>query len=146
MKRLKDNRSWILVFLLSIITVGIYALILTNIMARDTNIACKSDGKKTPGVLKLILFAILTFGIYGIVWDFKILSRWKNLTDNNGEQPRLSPKLYFILTFLGLFIAIGPFIAAILKVSGLNQVCALYNETIPEEKIDPSKNNWGWKF
>ena len=146
MKRLKANRSWILVFLLTLVTLGIYSLYLIKVMARDTNIACSKDGKKTSGLLKYILLSLFTLGIYSIVWDYSILSRWKTLAENSGEQPKLSPNKYILLFLFGPLIVIGPFIIAVLKISGLNQMCFLYNETIPEEKIDPSKNNWGWKF
>lgn len=115
-------------------------------MARDTNIACSYDGKKTSGVFKYILFSLFTFGIYSIIWEYNILSRWKNQAENNGEQAKLSPNLYLILTILLSFTGISTLIAFYLRIAGLNQMCSLYNETIPEEKIDLSKDNWGWKF
>ena len=146
MKRLKDNRSWFLVLIFTILTVGIYGIYFYHIMARDTNIACSYDGKKTSGVFKYILFSLLTFGLYSIIWEYKILSRWKNQAENNGEQAKLSPNLYLILNILLSFTGICTLIAFYLRIMGLNQMCYLYNETNPEEKIDHSKDNWGWKF
>lgn len=65
---MQTNRSLIKLILLSIITLGIYALFFWSAYARDMNIVCEGDGKKTRGILARIVFSILTLGIYDFVW------------------------------------------------------------------------------
>ncbi|MDP2426181.1 MAG: DUF4234 domain-containing protein, partial [bacterium] len=48
--RLKEDRSLLLLIILSIITFGIYNLFFIHGLAKDTNIACAEDGKKTAGL------------------------------------------------------------------------------------------------
>lgn len=48
---LPTNRGFWLAWLLSIVTFGIYPLYLVHAFAKETNIACAGDGKKTTGLL-----------------------------------------------------------------------------------------------
>ena len=63
MEKLTTNRGFWLTLLLSIVTLGIYGWYLVYAFARETNIACKEDGKKTTGLLLYIIFTIITLGI-----------------------------------------------------------------------------------
>lgn len=69
MQKLTANRGFWLTLLLSIVTLGIYGLYLIYAFAKETNIACREDGKKTQGLVVYFLLSIITLGIYGIVWE-----------------------------------------------------------------------------
>ena len=71
MEKLTTNRGFWLAFLLSIVTLGFYSWYLIYAFAKETNIACKDDGKSTSGLLVYILLSIITLGIYSIVWYYK---------------------------------------------------------------------------
>jgi len=47
-------------------------------MSRDTNTICKSDNKYTQGLLGLIVFGIITFGVYIFVWFYKLGNRLRD--------------------------------------------------------------------
>ena len=74
--RMKTDRSLVAYILLSIITCGIYSYYFLYAMARDANVICSADGKKTGGLLAFILLSIVTCGIYGL-WVEKRLLQWK---------------------------------------------------------------------
>ena len=56
---MKTNRGLLKYILLTIITCGIYAIYFEYAFARDMNIVCAGDGKKTRGVLAQIIFSAL---------------------------------------------------------------------------------------
>lgn len=75
--QLKTNRGWLKTILLSIITLGIYPLVLFSCISSDINtIASRYDGKKTMHFC-LLAFIItpITFGIGAIVWYHRISAR-----------------------------------------------------------------------
>ena len=67
---MKENRSLLLLILLSIFTLGIYALFFWYAYARDMNIVCAGDGRKTRGIIAQVVFSILTLGIYNLIWIY----------------------------------------------------------------------------
>ena len=128
--RLKDDRNWFLVLLLTIITFGIYMLYLIHVMAKDTNEACKEDGNNTWGLGLYLLLSIFTFGIGPIIWQCMIISRWENYAGKNGEIPKCTIISYLLWYILGSFIIIGPIIAFVKFIKGFNQTCKIYNSKI----------------
>ena len=77
MNQLKTNRSLIKLILLSIVTLGIYAIIFFYRVSEDINtIASRYDGKRTMNYL-LILFIIgpITLGIAAYVWFHRFSNR-----------------------------------------------------------------------
>lgn len=125
--KLKDNRSMLVVILLTIITLGIYSLFLVYELARDTNIACKEDGKKTSGLLAYILLTIITGGIYSIIWWILIIERWDVYLRKHDIPTRITGLGYFLWTFFGAFIIIGPFVALYLSLQSMNDVARVNN-------------------
>ena len=149
MNTLKDDRSWIIVMFLSIFTLGIYAIYFLHVQIRDTNIACATDGKRTPGMLKLILLSIITFFIYYIVWDIKLVLRWQAYVEKNGDKSKYSILIHVLFTFVLSPLLIFPIIASFLRLSAFNQVCETYNilggETVTIKDKYSVDNLWGWK-
>lgn len=72
---LPTNRKVWKIWLLSLITFGIYGLVVMFAMAKETNIACAEDGKHTRGFWGVIFLSIITLGIYGFVWFYKWANR-----------------------------------------------------------------------
>ncbi|MDD4839932.1 MAG: DUF4234 domain-containing protein [Clostridia bacterium] len=126
--RLKDNRSFIGTFLLTIVTAGIYGFYLIYVMARDTNIACAEDGKHTLGLALNILLSIVTFGIYSLIWSCIIISRWGNFQLKYGKSPRVTVTSYLLWMILGAFIIIGPLVAYCKFLNCFNDTCSIYNQ------------------
>jgi uncharacterized membrane protein YjgN (DUF898 family) len=107
MTRLVSNRSFWLTLLLSIITLGIYGLYLIYAFARETNIACKGDNKKTTGLLLYILLSIVTLGIYAIIWNCMWITRCNDYLRKNRKPEGLQLSTYLLTIFLLGPITIG---------------------------------------
>jgi ABC-type uncharacterized transport system fused permease/ATPase subunit len=100
MTKLASNRGFWLTLLLSIVTLGIYGWYLIYSFARETNIACKEDGKKTTGLLLYVIFSIITFGIYSIVWQCKWINRCNEYLRKNNKPEGLQVSTYLLTIFL----------------------------------------------
>jgi hypothetical protein len=100
MEKLTTNRGFWLTLLLSIITLGFYGWYLIYAFARETNIACAGDGKKTNGLLPYILLSIITLGIYAIVWNANLISRRGAYLVRNGKDEKLSVGMFLLTYFL----------------------------------------------
>jgi hypothetical protein len=130
MQKLTTNRGFWLAWLLSIVTFGIYGMYLIYAFAKETNIACKSDGKNTTGLFLYIVFSILTLGIYSIVWDCMWINRCNAFLARNGKPEGLQMSTYLLTMFL-----LGPLTLGIMyivvyckKLYLQNAVNAAYNE------------------
>jgi len=126
---LKENRSWFWDFIFGILTLGIYNLVVIHQFARDTNIACAEDGKKTMGLLVMILLTILTGGLFYIIWFCMMLYRWETYLERHNVTPNITVTGYLLWVILGYFIIIGPIVAIAKAYGNLNQVARLYNHT-----------------
>lgn len=125
-----DNRGFWKAFLFSIITLGFYNWYLVYAFAKETNIACAEDGKKTTGLLLFIVFSMLTLGIYGIVWYCKWINRcnFYLMSHKKPEGLQMSTYLLTVLLLGGLTLGIM-YIVVFCKMLYLqNSVNATYNE------------------
>ena len=57
---IKTDRDILKVILLSIVTCDIYWFWFMHQLAKDVNIMCEGDGKKTAGLLKMVILTVLT--------------------------------------------------------------------------------------
>jgi hypothetical protein len=113
MKNLPTKRNAGLVILLTFVTFGIYYLVLLNSFAEETNTSCQEDKKKTTGVLLWIVFTIFTFGIYSLVWNWKIVSRRYDYLKAHGVNPGVSPLVHFLFSFILIETVILPIVALV---------------------------------
>jgi len=107
MKKLTTNRGFWLALLLTIVTLGIYGFYLVYAFAKETNIACAEDGKRTKGLVAYILLSILTLGIYSIVWDCQIINRRNNYLLRHGKPEGLKVSTYLLTLFLFGWLTLG---------------------------------------
>lgn len=107
MNKLTTNRGFWLALLLSIVTLGIYGLYLVHAFAKETNIACVEDGKRTNGLVVVFLLSIITFGIYGIVWNCQWMNRCNNYLTRNGRPEGLQVSTYLLTLFLLGWLTLG---------------------------------------
>ena len=115
--------------LLSIVTLGIYPLYLIYAFAKETNIACKEDGKSTSGLIVFILLSIITLNIYSIIWWCKWINRCNFYLAKNGKPEGLQISTYLLTLFFG-WITLGiMYFVVFYKIINLqNSVNATYNE------------------
>ncbi|MBQ3529678.1 MAG: DUF4234 domain-containing protein [Oscillospiraceae bacterium] len=110
--QLKTNKGLLKTILLSLVTLGIYPLVVMSAVSNDINIvASRYDGKKTMHfcLLAFIVFPI-TFGIAGIVWYHRISERIGNELKRRGIAYNFSATDYWLWSVLGSLIAIGPLV------------------------------------
>ncbi|GAB1416253.1 hypothetical protein MASR2M117_16590 [Paludibacter sp.] len=107
MEKLTTNRGFWLTLLLSIVTFGIYGIYLIYAFARETNIACKEDGKTTQGLVVFILLSLITFGIYSIVWYCMWIDRCNNYLIKHNKPEGLQVSTYLLTLFILGWLTLG---------------------------------------
>lgn len=128
--RLKTNKSLAKFIFLSIITLGIYGLVVMSSVSNDINIvATRYDGKKTMHYcLLFFLIAPITLGIAYIVWFHKISNRIGNELRRRNIVYSFSCADYWLWNVIGSLIAIGPFIYYHKLFKSINLICNDYNQ------------------
>lgn len=130
MNKLTADRGFWLTLLLSIVTFGIYGMYLIHAYAKETNIACREDGKHTQGLLIYLLLTIITFGIYAIVWMAKLINRRGNYLVKNNKPQGLQVSTYLLTVFLFGWLTCGImyFVIFYKDLYQQNAVNSTYNE------------------
>ena len=128
-KQLKTNRGLLKYILLSIITFGIYPLVIMSSISTDINvIATKYDGKKTMHFCLLaFIFSWLTFGIAPIVWYHRISARIGNELSRRGISYAFGAGSFWGWNVLGSLIGIGPLVYLYKLLHAMNLLAADYN-------------------
>ena len=127
--KLKTNRGLIKLILLSLITFGIYPLVVMSSISTDINvIASRYDGKKTMHYCLLVfIFTGLTFGIAPLVWYHRISKRIGNELNRRGIGYSFGAGSFWGWNILGALIGIGPLVYTHKLLKAMNLLCADYN-------------------
>ena len=127
--QLKTNKGLLKTILLSLITFGIYPVVVMSAVSNDINIvASRYDGKKTMHFcLLLFIVAPITFGIAGIVWYHRISNRIGNELSRRGIAYSFSATDFWLWNVLGSLIVIGPFVYLHKMFKATNLMNAHYN-------------------
>ena len=103
MQPIKDDRSFLKLLLLSIITLGIYEFWHLHHWTKDINTLCKDDGKNNEGVLLYILFTLLTCGLFPVFWWFKAADRLARAAVRESVAVDISGGKVLALCIVGMF-------------------------------------------
>ena len=127
--QLKTNRGMVKTILLSILTFGIYGLIVYSGISSDINvIASRYDGKKTMHYcLLFFIVAPLTLGIAALVWCHRISARIGNELRRRGLAYSFGAGSFWGWNILGSAIVVGPFIYLHKLCQAMNLLSADYN-------------------
>ena len=128
-RQLKTNKGLVKYILLSLITFGIYPLVIMSSISSDINlIASRYDGKKTMHYCLLaFIFTGLTFGIAPFVWYHRISNRIGNELNRRGIAYSFGAGSFWGWLVLGSFIFVGPFIYLHKLFKAMNLLSADYN-------------------
>ncbi len=128
-KRLRTNRGLLEFLLLSIITLGIYGIVVMSRISREINlIAGPHDGKKTMHYcLVLFVFSWLTWGIVPLIWSHRLSDRIGTELARRGIPYSFGADSFWGWGFFGSLILIGPFIYQYKLLRAMNLLCADYN-------------------
>ncbi|MBE6719389.1 MAG: DUF4234 domain-containing protein [Ruminococcaceae bacterium] len=127
--QLRTDRSLLKYFLLSLITFGIYGLVVMCNVSSDINVvASRYDGKKTMNYLLMaLIIAPLTLGIYGIIWFHTFSERLGNELNRRGIAYSFGASDFWLWNVLGSLIIVGPFIYYAKMFKAMNFICEDYN-------------------
>ena len=129
MLQLKTNRGLIKYILLSLITFGIYGLVVMSTISTDINvIASRYDGKKTMHYCLIVfIFSGLTLGIAPLVWYHRISARMGKELKRRGIAYNFGAGTFWGWNILGSLIGIGPFVYLHKQLKAMNLLAADYN-------------------
>lgn len=127
--QLKTNKGLLKTILLSLITFGIYPLVVMSVVSSDINIvASRYDGKKTMHFCLLaFIVAPLTMGIGGIVWYHRISNRIGAELSRRGIAYTFTAADYWLWSVLGSLIFVGPLVYMHKLFKAVNLMNAHYN-------------------
>ncbi len=127
--QLKTNKSLLKYVLLSLITFGIYGIVVMSSVSNDINVvASRYDGKKTMHYcLLLFLVGPVTFGIAYFVWYHRISNRIGGELARRGLPYSFGASDYWLWNILGAFIIVGPFVYYYKMFKAVNMINANYN-------------------
>jgi len=126
-KQLPTDRNLAVVILLSIITLGIYALVFQYQLIKEINLTAASDGKKTTGLFVMILLSLVTFGIYGIVWQVMFIQRVENENKRRNTGVQFGLMDWVIFNLLLSFTIVCPLIFMSRQIKAFNAINTSYN-------------------
>ena len=127
--QLKTNKGLLKTILLSLITFGIYPLVVMSAVSNEVNIvASRYDGKKTMHFCLLVfLVAPITCGIAGIVWYHRISARIGAELQRRGIDYSFGAGTYWGWSVLGTLIGVGPLVYMHKLFKAVNKMNAHYN-------------------
>ncbi len=120
------------VILLSIVTLGIYPLVLYCKVGEEINEICQGDGKDNCHFLIAFLLGLVTFGIYPICWVYKAMNRTKDNAYRYGAIVKNSGSTWLLWLIIGWWICgIGVIVAMAKFVGNINAYSDVYGRVEP---------------
>lgn len=129
-KKLKTDRSFIMYLILSLVTCGIYSIVIFTMYSSDINIiASRYDGKKTMNFcLMAFVLSPITLGIYCFIWYHQFSNRIGNELKRRNIAYDFSAKTFWLWTLLGSLILIGPMVYIAKLIKAMNLLSESYNQ------------------
>lgn len=126
---LKTNRNAIKTNILTLLTFGLYSIILYSKMSSELNItATKYDGRKTMSyALLFFLVGPLTFGIGTLVWFHKFSKRIGKELKRRNISYSFGAGSFWLWNVLGILVLVGPFIYLHKVTKAINLINKDYN-------------------
>lgn len=128
-RQLKTNKGLLKTILLSLITFGIYPLVVMTAVGNDVNtVASRYDGKHSMHYCLLtFIVAPITLGIAGLVWSHNISNRIGDELKRRGIAYSFSAADFWMWCILGALIAVGPLVYMHKLFKAVNLMNADYN-------------------
>jgi hypothetical protein len=127
-KTVKEDRSLLVVVILSTLTLGIYELWYIHRLAKDVNVMCEEYGKRTSGIVPYILLSLITFGGYRVFWWYRVADMITYAGKKRDVEMSLSPSFVMLSLVLGYFIwGIAGWVAYYGVFKGANALAEDYN-------------------
>ncbi len=123
-----EERSFLMYFLLSIITCGIYPIIFFYKYTQDINIMCYGDGQESPNYIVVWLLSLVTCGIYSIIWQYIQANRLQIAGNKYGVSIVENGTTVLLWILLGSFLCgLGLIMVPYILIKNFNIVANSYN-------------------
>ena len=122
------SRGLLKYILLSLITFGIYAMVVMSHISEEINMEASSrDGKHTMHyLLILFIFSWLTLGIAPFVWCHRICNRIGSELSARNCNYKFGAADFWLWNVLGSLIVVGPFVYTHKLLKSMNLINADY--------------------
>lgn len=125
----KTDRGLLKLILLSILTLGIYGMVVWCQMITELNVAaCRYDGKRTMPFFAVNMLVPVTFGIAAFVWNHKLANRLGAELARRGIDYKISASSFWLWNVLGSLILIGPFVYTHKVLKAMNLINSDFNQ------------------
>lgn len=133
-RRLKDDYSFLAYLFFGIITLDIYSLWCLHRLTKDLNVACRDTGKKTSGILSLILLSLVTLGFYSVFWWYRVADMLEEQVKKRSLNSDISGKMIMLCMILS-YIGFGlPSLYVSYRVlDAMNDVASDYNSKLVDK-------------
>ncbi len=123
----KDNRSFWVYLLLSIVTCGLYSIYFWYVYVEDLNTIFYGDGEDSPNYIIVLLLSWVTCGIYGVYWRYKQANRmYRESYDRYGVMIEENGSAILLWTLLGYLTG------------GIGQLVAMrIRKVVPSRIVNP---------
>jgi len=116
-------------FFLSILTLGIYPLVIYSRIVTELNIAAsRYDGERTIPYFGMMMLAPITLMIYPLVWIHGLCRRIGAELQRRGLNYRFGASSFWLWNVLGSLIIVGPFVFIHKMMKSMNKINADFNE------------------
>lgn len=128
--QLRTDRGLAKMILLSLLTFGIYALVVESHIGEELNlIASRHDGRRTMHFcLIYFLFSWLTLGIAPIVWYHRTSDRMHGELVRRQIDYDFGATDFWLWCILGSLIVIGPYVYIYKRMKAMNLINEDYNQ------------------
>lgn len=129
MNKLRTNRAMWKFILLSVLTFGIYGLVVYCHMSSEINkIASRYDYKTTLHYMLNVLISIVSFAIFDLIWETLFAERIGNELARRNIPYKFGAGHYWGWYIFGTLILVGPFIYWHKLFKAFNLLCEDYNQ------------------
>ncbi|MBQ9099563.1 MAG: DUF4234 domain-containing protein [Clostridia bacterium] len=129
MRTVKEDRSLLILIVLSVVTLGIYALWHQYTVIRDVNDMLHGDGKNTAGLVCLIVFSLLTCGIYTCIWYYQLGERLAVNLQMRRVPYSIGGGFLLILTLFSRFCPLLALVAEYKVIHAVNHLAHYHNHS-----------------
>ena len=128
--QLRTDRGLAKMILLSLITFGIYALVVESHIGEELNlIASRHDGRRTMHFcLIYFIFSWLTLGVAPIVWYHRTSDRMHGELVRRQIDYDFGATDFWLWCILGSLIVIGPYVYIYKRMKAMNLINEDYNQ------------------